>query len=686
MDRYKELPKQHTSASTSLPRNTSTCNFAELLRRQRRTRSRDSQKSRQSPSRVSIASSRQSTSNGSENSQILYMPGRNQRHRKMIRSLSSVANINHLPKNGKAHEEDWQDEQVSWNIIDREIFEWQNSCQSGRPYWWSPESKYTRLKRMSPRLGNGSHPKIWMREVDPRPKSDYAMQRRTVSDNYLTDPHKIQDLAQLVAVQLLSACFTLPPEDFIGRPSHTGGESPSCPTGPPMISSLRMHTHFQYSPSFGHQAQNTSPAQPWSGAFDGPSPSGIPPALEQSRNRRQSSHLRTRRKERSVSDDAGRSAACDVENDSFFGSCNSESDPSQTHGMHTSNCRTVSVPQSPNNRGKPGSSSRQRLYSQARYSSEQGDDEGNALYRENGAGPRSNYRLQPVIRSEPHPVFIQPVRDLVVQRWRSFRRRFSGSLYGSLPPRFSDDRISSESQASSGSSPPMSSDGKARRRRAQERGDIQSSSASNIAHHNSLVTNSTVPSPGSDSSLRASSVPTLSLSPTPRVPNKSQSINPAPMTCGIHPFRDHGSSQSTRSSMNSARSFSARRRASGHRRSMLSEVFTFEDIDDSSAIAETKYERGILSAAGSVLTTPGEPESPQRPVVADVLNHPGLDNFLAIMADMRTPKRPNMPRTSTTGTQVFTPSYDGVELDGLPVGLPKDIFAAKGNRRERTYL
>jgi hypothetical protein len=32
------------------------------------------------------------------------------------------------------------------------------------------------------------------------------------------------------------------------------------------------------------------------------------------------------------------------------------------------------------------------------------------------------------------------------------------------------------------------------------------------------------------------------------------------------------------------------------------------------------------------------------------------------------------------------PSDEGVEIDGLPVGLGKEVWDRKGKRRERTYL
>lgn len=97
-----------------------------------------------------------------------------------------------------------------------------------------------------------------------------------------------------------------------------------------------------------------------------------------------------------------------------------------------------------------------------------------------------NYRLQPIIRSEPHPVFVQPVKELVVKRWRTFRRRFGGSLHGALPSHASDVSEASISGISSVSSPLMSTDARTRRLRAQERGDI-SNTVDSIQHYNSPI-------------------------------------------------------------------------------------------------------------------------------------------------------------------------------------------------------
>ena len=46
-------------------------------------------------------------------------------------------------------------------------------------------------------------------------------------------------------------------------------------------------------------------------------------------------------------------------------------------------------------------------------------------------------------------------------------------------------------------------------------------------------------------------------------------------------------------------------------------------------------------------------------------------------------KRPGLSRTSTSGTQIFTPEADGMELDGLPVGPDRSHWTGEGGRRER---
>jgi hypothetical protein len=179
----------------------------------------------------------------------------------------------------KMLDDDSARENMAWDIINREISEWQKVCQTGRPSWWLPAPKW------SPR---GAH-STWQEEVHAitpccvnldnchRPGQRYDEPRRAVTDSYLADNNNVQDMAHLIAVQLLGACFTLPPEHLSSYTTSTYHcfDTPGSEEMPNsrLISSLRMHTEACHSPSFGHQARNTSPTHRWQGAYDGPSPS-----------------------------------------------------------------------------------------------------------------------------------------------------------------------------------------------------------------------------------------------------------------------------------------------------------------------------------------------------------------------------------------------------------------------------
>lgn len=212
MDRREDSPVSLEDLPVSLPR---TCSISDLTKLFKRTRSALSQSS---------ATSRRSENSVSENSQILYMADpKKLKSRKARQSLSSIGNNADRRFDGSTDEkEDYHDlEALSWDVIDQEIYEWQYVCQTGRPYWWSPESRYRRLKIYQPRLMNEPSPRFWMRKLEGRPKPAYAEKRRAVSDNYFCDPRTSHDLAHLVAVQLLGACFTLPPDQFSVYPLQT---------------------------------------------------------------------------------------------------------------------------------------------------------------------------------------------------------------------------------------------------------------------------------------------------------------------------------------------------------------------------------------------------------------------------------------------------------------------------------
>jgi len=726
MSNCEDASERSLNPPASLRRNSSITDFSKLFRRRRhashKLRSRYSQ---------SIDTSE---AYGSENSQVLYMAPK-QKARARDQSLSCISNGSNRRMDGSSdtkadvREADLE-QQAALNIIDREIFEWQYVCQTGRPYWWSPEAKYHRITKAPPRTTNETGPRIWNREIDERPKAAYEVHRRAVSDSFLSDPSTTHDLAQLVAIQLLGACFTLPPDSIVGLPSpnytildkHGSTRLPD----PRMISSLRMHTNFRYSPSFGHQPRNSSPTQIWHGTYDGTSPPPSPRAGKMRAvtpdigtsggpSKRSRLHQAQHPTEGSGLEgcEAGEQGSC----------CNNEGlDPPATEtacyrrqGVHHTNCKSFKFPQLPR---------KSQEYSE-------GDRPASEAHRISKPSPKMNYLLQPMIRSEPHHVFVQPVRELVVKRWRSFTRRFGGGLHCALPRSRSEYHTSgSESDASEVSSPALSTDARKRRLRAQERGDIHSSSVESTPHFNSPASEAYSPDPGGrispcliDSPDASTSAPAETLSraasPTPAdirslMKGKKPMLEPVSSShtlifaksqnCPKSSILASGGSMHSKfdsppsfpspsAPSTSSHSYSSRKTANRQRRrSMLSEVYTPEDFQNHSRTKELA-ERSILIAAESTLVSPMEETPPSLNTQIRRQEHedatPGL-SFGAFNSatDLRVSHResPGFPRTSTSGTQIFTPESDGVELDGLPVGPDRSRWARKGGRRERTYL
>ncbi len=106
-------------------------------------------------------------------------------------------------------------------------------------------------------------------------------------------------------------------------------------------------------------------------------------------------------------------------------------------------------------------------------------------------------RLESILRSEPDHVFVQPVKELVVKKWKNFRRRFgnTSSSYAPLSNSSgSEDQIpASDYRQSLTSTPTMNSDARIRRLRAQERGKMYSASQDSTAHYNSPANGSLTP-------------------------------------------------------------------------------------------------------------------------------------------------------------------------------------------------
>ncbi|KAG4431110.1 hypothetical protein IFR05_013397 [Cadophora sp. M221] len=689
MNQHEELPASLEDLPASLPR---TCSIPDITKLVKRTRTAQSS---------SHASSRQS-----ENSQILYMAEfkKKPKSRENRQSLSSIGNCVDRRFDGSSDErEDGHGgDTLSWAIIDQEIYEWQYVCQTGRPYWWSPESKYTRLRRYQPRLMNEPAPKLWMRELDGRPKPAYAEKRRAVSDNYFCDPKTINDLAQVVAIQLLGACFTLPPDHILGIPSpnYTIDKTSARLPDPRMISSLRMHTQFRYSPGFGHQARNTSPVQAWPRSFVKTSPGfsspiadiGSPASASRRKERRRTLHL---------TDGPGCCGSLESDGNHL------ERSYSSNDGLDSESTKTQQAQGKSHSSYTPMMESYSRRHAtehhRRKISRQQSKDK--AAKEPEQVGSKTNYRLEPVIRSEPHHVFIQPVRELVVKRWTNFKRRLSGSLHSALPTRGSEDQES----ASETGSPAISSDGKARRLRAQERGDIHSSDVESTTHFNTPTSGNLSPASGigtpdridmiNGASFRLSdpSIAEAALAAAERRgadPQKSSVVRRrkqvSPSESSLHPLgcqtsvTGHAPTAQSRPAFPlysparfnppaASNSFSSRRKPNREKRkSTLSEMYTADDVKG----VETADR--VSSARATTSVTPMENGKQNLDTVART-------SAIPILRDPSVSLRPRMGRTSTSGTQIFTPGDDGIELDGLPVGLPEKTWIGPG-RRERTYL
>ncbi|CAG8977148.1 hypothetical protein HYALB_00003369 [Hymenoscyphus albidus] len=783
----------------SIMRVPSTTNLQELVpKRARHGRRHSKSQSRQS---VRFKSRESSGENISENSQALYMNSR--RTRKRAGSYFSSIDNTPIPKldnppSLKA-ELDNANEDLSWSIIDREILEWQYMCETGRPYWWSQEAKYNRFKSLIPLAYNdlGTHSST--NKLDGCPKPIYHERRRAVSESYLVDSSNVNSLAHMIAIQLLGSCFTLPPDQITGTPPTDYAPFDKCDASilpdPGLISSLRLHSHFRYSPCFGHEPRNTSPVQLWPAIYDGPlSPTQPTQNHPESETDTEEARPRQSRKRRPLN--------VTENSDYSLDSTGGDGHMSRRNTVHAGHeaaaaarrrdyireafAHSLSFPRRMTIRG-----------SLERYdrpdpplNSPMDDEIVNALLPNRSARchqPHEN-RLQPVLRSEPHHVFVQPVKELVIKPWRSIRRRVGGSRHSgnchpTVTPELRRSEVS-ESGQSCTSTLSLTHEGRARRRRAQERGDIHSSMDS--TQHNTTPANEMCheeaahalsrpywldlesASPKSQTGFErlcgsAESTPYYNtpasgyLTPERGTAQKSDSRNSSPRFQVPDPLaaalavpncmnipnaqleRDAGTAStplqppsspaswlvatpastgepipqlSSAKSPNSGASSTAEvqlrsmqtppafhcssmRIPKRHRRaSLLSEVCTPEDFGSPLENAEDRQttERNVKSTFGSPLATPIEETFPSPVAESCPIPHgsggpPCIDDVISpgstSSSSMRT--KPRMRRLSISGSQIFTPGDEGVELNGLPTGPGKEMWAAKGGR-ERTYL
>ena len=662
---------------------------------------------------------RRSTNSGSENSDILYMAKPRTRDRQNS-SLSLISNQS-TPRldgiddgDGGCNDTDAQGDAADesfWDVIDREIYEWQYVCRTGHPYWWSPKARLGHLNMSRSKLCYEPNSRIWVGEVNELRRDEYNARRRAVSDSFLKDPNTVDDMAHMVAVQLLSSCFTLPPE-FTAPVSSQNISLPDMSRSPglstldaPLISSLRMHTRYRYSPSFGHQGRNTSPVRLVSDWYNSHSPSSASPltvAGMQTPDIGTSDTLaRRRRVHRALHVTEGSATNCSLDShtDEYLKFCtnanlNPRAKPSRLHQK---------LSEDNNSEGRWGArigrAARQETVVDSHYRDRIASSEDHCNY------PRLKHESNLTTRSEPHHDFMQPVKEIVAKRWQNLRRRLGGSLHSNMP--LTEFREASSAARSRASSPAAESHGKERRRRARASGDI--SSYESTPHYNSPVSShlsptgsgassppqtdyGTVPTsiavaeplahaissvldskledvgPSHDSASFMAS-PSLETCQGCQIPNSPDENLSGSMHSQSIAEPDHGARQiSTVPSPPS--SIRGRSRSRQRRKSMLSEVFTADDLGDETA---TNMPNAMTSAQPS---SRNETESSSGMARSDS----GVD------LSRMTTRKPRLSRTSTSGTQVFSPSDEGVEIDGLPVGLCRHAWDRSGKRRERSYL
>lgn len=675
------------------------------------------------------------------------------------RSLSPISNRAPRKKsrksepNGKKRDDDPADENLAWDIIDREIAEWQTVCQTGRPSWWSPVPKWTQGGARSTWQEELRAIPPWRMNLDHGHRSEqrYDTQRRAVTDSYLADDKNLQDLAHVIAIQLLGACFTLPPEHISGykSPAYNCFDTLGSSEIPDsrLISSLRMHTEARYSPSFGHQARNTSPAYRCQRAYDSQSPPRSHESSSRHHPRETKISKKTSRRQgihRALHVTEGSAADCSMDSHSSLFEVTEvppkggEASDQQAESSTIPGRSIKSCPSTPGGVDvRPLHSS--RLASEIFHGCSIDSLQDYAELRIH-ARP-SSQSLQSVIPSEPHHIYIQPVKELVIRRWQKFRRRIGYSFgYGQRDPVRSKAQVmtsvstSSRSTTFDGStgSLRLSSDGKERRRQARERGDIHSTSIGSGSHNDIPIyaagSGATSPDLLDHPSLDIEDTHTLgvaeaianafadsglttavSFCTTP--PNSQTSSNvPSPLaasTGSLNSRTDTGyftsPFMSSSKPLQAPPTFSARRHGRlGQRKSMLSEVCTQED---------TEGERSVFSAVGSPLASPREESGseaagalpsqiPSLDIEEEKLHvtetqpqttasRPAQEEFLGLDRTSGEMRRRSVVRTNTSGTQVFIPSEDGIEIDGLPTGPPAQTWddqRQEGKKRERSFL
>ena len=243
----------------------------------------------------------------------------------------------------------------------------------------------------------------------------------------------------MVAVQLLATCFTLPQDTMTSllpiASYHDGKQIKLDQSDFGLISSLRLHTQRRTSPAYGHQARNASTAQEWPDLYTGPSrEERLAEEVSQNRRRRQdvvsSGGVLTSPIRRRTSEQSGSEEELPIQSSfpsssrrrrfrSSGGLDATQNLPARNRRMDrifgrplrfTGHALVDALSHPPHLQVPSTDATRGRT--RTRHALDH--------YRDGHEG-EFRWSLQPILRSEAHPVYIQPVKEHVIRRWRCFR-------------------------------------------------------------------------------------------------------------------------------------------------------------------------------------------------------------------------------------------------------------------------
>ena len=236
-------------------------------------------------------------------------------------------------------------------------------------------------------------------EPTGRANNDDALRKRT--------------LAHMVSVQLLASCFT-PPQNLntLTLPSgwyHKKSQVVDNRLNTSLVSSLRQHTQWKNSPAFGHQARNNSATSLW------PDRDNVL-SREEFLAERVSLNRRLRQNE-----DGAAKESIDTKGRGQ-GEVSGE-EPTRRRLLRSRHRRHMK-------KSEESAASRRVFRKRMGPQGPRGRVEHKHVLKmmrglrvRNVGDDGHRWSLEPVLRSENHPVFIQPVKDYVMRRWRVFRSR-----------------------------------------------------------------------------------------------------------------------------------------------------------------------------------------------------------------------------------------------------------------------